>query len=112
LKHLAPRLPGDFIVIDGNTLIDAPLDEIIDTHVVCQSSITTLIKEFDMSVGGKGAKQVDIENQDIFGVSNWTTDGYRDSQILPKNACRIVLKTQKIESQNGVINLKASLMKK
>ena len=107
-----PRLQSDFIVIEGNTLIDTPLDEILDTHVLCQSSITALIKEFDMSKGGKGAKQADVDSQDIFGVSEWSTDGYRNGTTFPKKACRIVLKSSKSDAKNGTINIKTSLLKK
>jgi hypothetical protein len=33
-----------------------------------------LIKEFDMTRGGNGAKLTDFESQDIFGISNWTAE--------------------------------------
>lgn len=46
--------------MEGNTLIDMPLDEIIDTHLLSKSSITSLVKEFDMTKEGKGAKMSDI----------------------------------------------------
>lgn len=49
LKSMEPLLHGDLVIIDGNTLIDMPLDELLDTHIQCQSFITCLLKEFDMS---------------------------------------------------------------
>ena len=69
---LSPRIYGDVVVLDGNTLTDVPLDEILDTHLLSQSSLTVLAKEFDMRKGGKGAKMADVESTDIFGISTWT----------------------------------------
>ena len=71
LKMLAPRIYGDVVVMDGNTLTDIPLDEVLDTHLLTKSSLTVLGKEFDMRKGGKGAKN-DVESTDIFGISQWT----------------------------------------
>jgi hypothetical protein len=31
---LSPRIYGDVVVLDGNTLTDVPLDEILDTHLL------------------------------------------------------------------------------
>lgn len=109
LKAMSQRLQGDFIVIEGTSLIDICLDELLDTHLQCESTITVLMKEFDMS---KGVKQADAESQDIFGVSTWSTEGYRQTQTMPKKACRIVLKAAKSDAQNGTINFKTSLMRK
>ena len=61
LKALASRLHGELVIIEGNTLIDMPLDELLDTHIQCQSSVTCLLKEFDMSQGGRGAKQTETD---------------------------------------------------
>jgi len=55
-----------------NTLTDIPLDEVLDTHALSGSSITSLVKEFDMTKGGKGAKLADAESEDIFGLSQET----------------------------------------
>ena len=33
LKSMASLLHGDLVIIEGNTLIDMPLDELIDTHI-------------------------------------------------------------------------------
>jgi translation initiation factor eIF-2B subunit gamma len=79
LKHLATRITTDFIVLEGNSLIDVPLDEVLDTHTLSGSAITTLAKEFDMSKLGKGPKLADVESSDIFGVSSW-----QDEQIRQK----------------------------
>lgn len=59
LKALSSRLHGDFIVIEGTSLIDICLDELLDTHLQCEGTITVLMKEFDMS---KGVKQADAES--------------------------------------------------
>jgi len=72
LRHLQPKINGDFIVIEGNTLFDVPLDEVLDTHCLSGASITSLLKEFDMTKHGKGPKIADVESQDILGVSSWT----------------------------------------
>ena len=60
--------------MDGNTLTDIPLDDILDTHLLTESSLTVLGKEFDMRKGGKGAKMADVESTDIFGLSSWTEE--------------------------------------
>lgn len=107
LKAMASRIPGDFIVIEGNTLTDTPLHDLLDTHVQSESSITSLIKEFDMSKG-----KLEMELPDIFGVSTWSTDGYRTAEATPARAYRIVLKAAKTDIEYGTINLKSSLLKK
>jgi hypothetical protein len=62
--------------MEGNSLIDIPLDDILDTHLLSKSSITSLVKEFDMMKGGKGAKMSDVAGgcQDIYGISSWTPE--------------------------------------
>jgi len=32
LRNMQSRIFTDFIVIEGNTMLDIPLDEILDTH--------------------------------------------------------------------------------
>jgi translation initiation factor eIF-2B subunit gamma len=34
LRLLAPKINGPFIAIEGNTLIDIPLDQVLDTHTL------------------------------------------------------------------------------
>ena len=51
-----------------------PLDEILDTHRLSSSSLTSLLREFDMTKDGKGAKITDFDSQDIFGISSWQSD--------------------------------------
>jgi len=53
---VSSKIYGDVVVLDGNTLMDIPLDAVLDTHLLTKSSLTVLAKEFDMSKGGKGAK--------------------------------------------------------
>lgn len=60
--------------MNGYTITDVPLDEIIDSHRLQKATITSLLKEFDMSKTGKGPKLADVETSDIFGVSNWTSN--------------------------------------
>lgn len=69
LRLLAGRIHGDFILMDGNTLIEMPLDQLLDTHTLTQASLTILSKEFDMTKLGKGPKIADVEGTDIFGIS-------------------------------------------
>ena len=109
LKTIAPRLLGDFIVIEGTSLVDVSLDELLDTHLQARGTITMLLKELDMS---KGNKQAEAEAEDIFGISTWSTEGYRQTATVPKKACRIVLKAAKSTAQDGTIQFKTSLMKK
>jgi NDP-sugar pyrophosphorylase family protein len=72
-----PKIIGDFIVLEGNSLLDIPLDELLDTHFLSKSSLTMLIKEFDMVKGGQGAKLAEVGSEDIFGVSSWSPEQLR-----------------------------------
>lgn len=74
---LQSRLVSDFIVLEGNSLLDVPLDEILDTHLLSEASITTLIKEFDMVKGGEGAKLAEVGSEDVFGLSSYTPEQLR-----------------------------------
>ena len=79
LQMLQQKLVSDFIVMEGNSLLDVPLDEVLDTHLLSGSSLTTLIKEFDMVKGGEGAKLAEVGSEDIFGVSTSPNDLMRIS---------------------------------
>jgi hypothetical protein len=74
LQAMAPRLYSDIIVMEGNSLLDVPLDEILDTHMLSEASVTALIKEFDMVKGGEGAKLAEVGSQDLFGLSSFTPE--------------------------------------
>lgn len=74
LQMLQSRILGDFIVMEGNSLLDVPLDEILDTHMLAEGSITALIKEFDMVKGGEGAKLAEVGSEDVFGLSTYTPE--------------------------------------
>ena len=77
LKKLTPKLYTDAIVLEGDTLLDIPLDEALDTHYMSGASITAILKEFDMKKGGKGPKLADVEQSEIFGLSSWTPEQIR-----------------------------------
>ena len=76
-------------------MLDVPLDEILDTHMLSGASLTTLIKEFDMVKGGEGAKLAEVGSEDVFGLSSYTPEERRlgDHDLYQSN--RIVLKTNK-----------------
>lgn len=74
LQMLEKRIHSEVIVVEGNALLDVPLDQILDTHMLSESTITTLIKEFDMVKGGVGAKLAEVGSEDIFGVSSFTPE--------------------------------------
>jgi translation initiation factor eIF-2B subunit gamma len=40
LKMLAPKINTDIILMEGDSLLDIPLDEALDTHYMCSSSLT------------------------------------------------------------------------
>jgi len=105
-------LQSDFIVIEGNSVLDVPLDEILDTHMLSGASLTALIKEFDMVKGGEGAKLAEVGSEDVFGLSSYTPEERRlgDQELYQSN--RIVLKTNKQDAKNGILNVKHSLLKK
>lgn len=77
VQMLHTRLQSDFIVIEGNSLLDVPLDEILDTHMLTGASLTALIKEFDMVKGGEGAKLAEVGSEDVFGMSSFTPEQRR-----------------------------------
>ena len=64
-------------MIEGNSVLDVPLDEILDTHMLSQASLTSLIKEFDMVKGGEGAKLAEVGSEDVFGLSSHTPEELR-----------------------------------
>ena len=49
LRAVEKKVTGDLVVIEGNSLCDVPLDELLDTHRLGKSAITCLLKEVDMS---------------------------------------------------------------
>ena len=112
LQMLHSRLLSDFIVMEGNSLLDVPLDEILDTHMLSDGSLTALIKEFDMVKGGGGAKLAEVGSEDLFGLSSYTPEQLRhgDHDLFQNH--RIVMKTNKQDAKNGVVNVKNSLLKK
>jgi len=81
--------------MEGNSLLDVPLDEILDTHMLSGATLTTLIKEFDMVKGGEGAKLAEVGSEDVYGISSFTPEERRlgDHDLYQNN--RIVLKTNK-----------------
>ena len=81
--------------MEGNSLLDVPLDEILDTHMLSGATLTTLIKEFDMVKGGEGAKLAEVGSEDLYGISSFTPEERRlgDHDLYQNN--RIVLKTNK-----------------
>ena len=93
-------------MVDGNTLLDIPLDEVLDTHRLTESSLTVLAKEFDMSKGGKGAKMADVESSDIFGISSWSEEQLRLGGQSIHQYNRIILKTNKQDAKNGQVSIK------
>ena len=109
---LQQKLVSDFIVMEGNSLLDVPLDEVLDTHLLSGSSLTTLIKEFDMVKGGEGAKLAEVGSEDIFGVSTSSNELMRISNCESCQWNRVVMKTNKQDAKNGVLNVKNSLLKK
>lgn len=72
LQKIQSKISSDLIVMEAGVLIDTPLDEILDTHVLSKSSLTVLAKEYDMKKTNKGPKLADVEGQDIFGISSWS----------------------------------------
>ena len=70
LRHLQNLIYTDFILMEGRVLCDIPLNQILETHLVQNSTLTCLMKEFDMTKFGKGAKLADAESSDIFGLSS------------------------------------------
>lgn len=77
LQKIKELIVSDFILMEGNSILDIPLDEVLDTHLLSGSSLTTLMKEFDMVKGGKGAKLAEVGSEDIFGISSWTPEQLR-----------------------------------
>jgi len=96
LNMLSTKLTSDFIVMEGNSLIDVPLDEVLDTHTLTGAAVTSLAKEYDMSKLAKGPKLIDVESSDIFGISGCSDSQLRKGSTHQFN--RMVMKTCKQES--------------
>ena len=111
LRQITQRVQADVVVIEGDSLVDVPLDEVMDTHFMSDSSITALLKEFDMSRGGRGAKK-DEQSQDIFGISDVTPDVTSHIAAPRSQYNRIVMKTTAQDANYKDIKFKPSLLKK
>ena len=62
----------DFLVMQGDCLLDTPLDEMIDTHNLNSSSVTIMLKELDLSQKSKvPLSKNEVESYDIFGLTEW-----------------------------------------
>lgn len=48
LKLLKDRIVKDFIVLQGDVLIDVPLNTVIDQHNLNDNAVTVLLKEVDL----------------------------------------------------------------
>ena len=112
LRQLHHKITTDIIVMEGNTLLDIPLDEVMDTHVQSKASLTVTMKEFDMDKQGKGPKLEDAESSDIFGLSSMPDILMRQGQHSQYQYHRVVLKSNKQEAQSGKVSLKQSLLRK
>lgn len=98
--------------MESNTLLDIPLDELIKTHTLASSSITALVKEFDMNKGGKGPKVTEVDARDIFGLSSYDDEQFRTGADSSYQFNRIVLKMDKFDAQPPrKVNLKSSFLK-
>ena len=87
--------------MEGDSIVDMPLDEVLDTHIQSGASITCLSKEFDMSKDGKGAKITDVESEDVFGLSPWTDEHIRSGQQSKYQFNRMILRTNKNDSSSS-----------
>ena len=107
ISHLSKRSRGTSSLWKAtlfSTRADIPLDELIKTHTLASSSITALVKEFDMNKGGKGPKVTEVDGSDIFGLSSYdvkTSNTAHDrSQFQSRYQFnRIVLKMDKYDAQ-------------
>ncbi len=73
LRLLKDRIVKDFIVMQGDVLVDIPLDSVIDQHNLNECAVTVVMKELDLTQKSKMPKG-EVETYDIFGLSEWTTD--------------------------------------
>lgn len=112
LMDLNNKIVSDVVIIEGNSVTEVPIDEILDTHVLSGAQLTALLKEFDMVKGGKGAKLAEVGSQDIFGISSWTSEQLRLGVQDGHQYNRVVLKTDKDNARSTKINVKTSLLKK
>ena len=56
LLAVHPKIYTNMICMEHDVLVDIPLDEILDTHYLTQSSFTVTGKEYDMHKTSKGPK--------------------------------------------------------
>eukprot|EP00347_Sterkiella_histriomuscorum_P011247 403373180 len=109
LLLLKDKINRDMIILQGDVLIDIPLDRLIENHQVSGNSVTALLKELDLTQKSKIQPQKgETFGYDIFGLSSW---GENDSQhnILQQ---RLVFKATNIDSENMDLKLKPSLLRK
>lgn len=96
----------DVIVMQGDVLVDIPLETILDTHNIQGSAATVILKEIDFSQKAKvQVQRGEVQNYDIFGLTKWEGSSDESSQ-------RLVFKTNNIENENMPLYVKGSLMKK
>ena len=74
LKLLKDRISKDFIVMNGDVLVDVPLDQIIDSHNLNDNSVTMLLKELDLTQKSKmpASQKGETETYDIFGLADFS----------------------------------------
>lgn len=102
------KIQGDFILLQGDTLIDVPLDQVLETHNLTRSAMTVLLKELDFSAmkALKAMPAVGVKNEvdsyDMFGLAE--LKGSKLSQ-------RLVYKASNIEAENMNLDIKPSLLR-
>lgn len=116
LRVLEKRIKNDLIVIEGNSLVEVPLDEMIDTHCLGKSTITCMFKEQDML---KKQQAETIETNEVYGISDHKQESekfetpMRDlGQQSSVRTPRLVFRATKIDCKEGSVEIKASLLKK
>ena len=106
---------ANLVLTEGNTLLDVPIDEVLDTHKLNKGFITCLLKETSV-----GKKQMEyLESPDIYGLNSEILDSERSQVPMralgPLSAVqnnRLVFKTTKVDVKSGNVQVKQSLLKK
>jgi len=64
--HLLKFTDKDLIVLDGTSLLDTPLSDVLAEHYLRGASITSLVEECDTSLKVSGAPK----EFDIYGIAD------------------------------------------
>lgn len=100
----------DFIVLEGSSLIDAPLADILAEHHLTKATVTSVVRELDLTQKPK----IVIKNDtyDIYGYCDLPKQTYSPLVEVKENVKRLILKTDNHTADDLSVKLKKSLIRR